>query len=133
MKKLLIKSEKHGEKFAYFQTEDEIQKYLSSIGNHWGHLAFVEIIPATEQILDENNNVLVEAQEEQTINHPATVSFSIEDITEQLQAKKESDEAREYLASTDWYVIKWMDTGNDAHYPPEIKAARIAARAKVID
>ena len=38
-------------------------------------------------------------------------------------------EARDYLASTDWYVVREMETGVPA--PQEIKDARQEARLKV--
>lgn len=37
--------------------------------------------------------------------------------------------AKAYLASTDWYIIREMDTGEPC--PQEIKTARAAARAQI--
>ncbi|MEQ4616715.1 MAG: hypothetical protein ABN482_01565 [Corticimicrobacter sp.] len=40
-------------------------------------------------------------------------------------------EARAYLSSTDWYVTRRRETGQDV--PPDIAAKRQAARDRVID
>lgn len=48
----------------------------------------------------------------------------------QLQAATNA-QARAYLASTDWYVIRQQETGEPV--PPEVLQQRAAARATVID
>lgn len=47
------------------------------------------------------------------------------------QRRADNIEARAYLASTDWYVIRQQETGQPA--PEEVLASRAAARAKVVD
>lgn len=49
---------------------------------------------------------------------------------EQLQQQANA-EARAYLASTDWYVIRLQETGEPV--PEDILAERAAARARVIE
>lgn len=49
---------------------------------------------------------------------------------EQAQAKSNAD-AREYLASTDWYVIRMQETGDPV--PDEVLAERAKRRAEVIE
>ena len=49
---------------------------------------------------------------------------------EQLQELANS-EARAYLSSTDWYVIRLQETGQDV--PEEILEARSQARFRVVD
>ena len=49
---------------------------------------------------------------------------------EQLQAQANA-EARAYLASTDWYVIRMQETGEPV--PDDIIAERAAARARVVE
>jgi hypothetical protein len=44
-------------------------------------------------------------------------------------AKKEEMEARKYLADTDWYIIRELDSGEPC--PADIKAARAQARLKI--
>ncbi len=60
---------------------------------------------------------------------PADVDVVFEDISAQLLAEQESKEALQYLKDTDFYIIREMDAGTPC--PPEIKAARAAARLKV--
>ena len=57
-----------------------------------------------------------------------TVSQVSRVTPEQLQAAKNA-EARAYLASTDWYVIRKTETG--VEIPADILAARQAARDSV--
>lgn len=40
-------------------------------------------------------------------------------------------EAQNYLASTDWYIIRELETGVPC--PQEIKTARAAARARIVN
>ena len=49
---------------------------------------------------------------------------------EQEQARVNT-ESRAYLASTDWYVIRQQETGEQV--PDEIMAERAAARARVVE
>lgn len=49
---------------------------------------------------------------------------------EQLQARINT-EARTYLASTDWYVIRWQENGTPI--PEDITTTRTEARANIIE
>lgn len=49
---------------------------------------------------------------------------------EDLQKENESSEAVMYLRSTDWYVIRSLETGEAI--PDKVKEQRAAARQKVI-
>lgn len=49
---------------------------------------------------------------------------------DQLQAQINA-EAREYLAITDWYIIRLQETGEPV--PADILADRAAARARVVE
>lgn len=49
---------------------------------------------------------------------------------EQIQATKNA-EARAYLASTDWYVIRQQETGTPI--PPDVLTKRQEARSSVIE
>lgn len=49
---------------------------------------------------------------------------------EQMQAQINT-EARTYLTSTDWYVIRWQENGTPI--PEDIATARTEARANVIE
>lgn len=52
---------------------------------------------------------------------------------EQAKAEQEelNREARAYLASTDWYVVRQQETGQPV--PSDVQAMRSAARAQVIE
>lgn len=63
-------------------------------------------------------------------NLPQEFSHEIIDISDELLAQQESDNALKYLASTDWMVVRKAETGVD--YPQEIKDLRAAARLKVL-
>lgn len=49
---------------------------------------------------------------------------------EQLQAKSNA-EARDYLLSTDWYVVRFAETG--VSIPPEVAFQRQAAREEIVE
>jgi hypothetical protein len=49
---------------------------------------------------------------------------------EELQAQK-NVEARAYLAKTDWYVVRFAETGQSI--PDDVRAARESARASVVE
>lgn len=96
------------------------------------------------QILIKKNNIVTHSSIKESIeaanawvdNVSATGAFGIDytveltDISAQLLAEKESQEALAYLASTDWMVVRKSETGVD--YPQEVKDLRAAARLKVI-
>lgn len=62
---------------------------------------------------------------------PKVYTIEQSDITELFNINAESTEAKAYLASTDWYIIREFDSG--APCPQEIKDARALARSKVIN
>ena len=62
--------------------------------------------------------------------YPCLYTVTTTDITSQVNAEKESREALEYLQSTDWYIIREMDTGEVC--PANIRTARALARTKVL-
>ena len=53
-----------------------------------------------------------------------------EPTPEEMQNQKNA-EARSYLASTDWYVVRLVETG--VEIPEEIRAARENARLMVVE
>ena len=60
----------------------------------------------------------------------AEYTVEITDISAQLEQKRINKESLDYLASTDWLVIREMDSGIAC--PAEIKAARQAAREAIV-
>ncbi len=61
---------------------------------------------------------------------PQEFTSTITDITAEHQAQVESQQALAYLASTDWYIIRELDSGLPCSQ--EIKDLRAAARLKVL-
>ena len=93
----------------------------------------VEDIPAIPAELDENGNVIKEeipAKTHKEVKLRAEYSIEIVDITDEFTQNKTNIEALEYLALTDWLIIREMDAGIPC--PSEIKAERAAARAKIV-
>lgn len=58
------------------------------------------------------------------------VQFNQVDITSQVEQEKINKEALDYLASTDYLIIREMDNGTPC--PADIKAARQAARQRIV-
>ncbi len=50
----------------------------------------------------------------------------VEDISLELELQKQKKEAKEYLSSSDWYVIRFMDSG--VEIPSDVKLKREEAR-----
>jgi hypothetical protein len=67
----------------------------------------------------------------QEVNVPAEYELEIADISDQLAQEQVNNSARSYLASTDWYVIRFLETG--IAVPAEVTSQRAAARASVND
>lgn len=61
---------------------------------------------------------------------PQNNTYEIIDVTAQLLAQQESEDAKKYLASTDWYVVRKSETG--VLVPLDVTLARAAARLMVI-
>ena len=101
-----------------------------------------EGIPAKPAVYD-NGNLISEATEEvpavytegvpakthKEVKLKAEYTVEIEDITEKLEQEKVNAEAMAYLASTDWLIVRQMDSG--VMCPEDIKLARQAARDRI--
>lgn len=82
------------------------------------------------------NSILVPAVDAYTeiipaviIHHEAEYTVEITNCTEELRLQKESNDARDYLAATDYKVIKAMETGIPMN--EQVKLLRAEARLKV--
>ena len=87
-----------------------------------------------EPALYEVNRILVSEEETEEVDvlvEPAEFTFEVSDLTEKLEQERINAEARAYLASTDWYVVRQAESG--APIPTDILYKRAEARAKVID
>lgn len=98
--------------------------------------SFVEMLAATSawgkaehqvEILDEEGKSLDPKQYETIASE---YSIEIEDVTVQLEQQKINEEARVYLASTDWMVLRMMDIGTPI--PEGIQVLRQQARDRIL-
>jgi len=92
-----------------------------------------EITPAVEATVDEQGNELSPATDaitEEWVKLRAEYTVEIEDISAQLEQERINKEALDYLASTDWLIIREIDAG--VACPAEIKQARAEARARIV-
>lgn len=97
----------------------------------------VPLVPAKPAVYD-NGNLLSEAVPEvpavpavtqKQVKLRAEYTVEIEDITAKLEQDKINAESLKYLASTDWLIIRELDSGMPC--PAEIKALRQAAREAI--
>lgn len=58
-------------------------------------------------------------------------TYEIQDITIQYNQELTNAQARKYLADTDWYVVRFMETGTEI--PEEISQQRQDAREAIHD
>lgn len=132
MFKITIISQKEGTFWLEKQTLQEVEEYQQYCMDsaHWGRPAYTEIIPEVLEIKDESGIIIQEAIPEQIIEHLAEYELIIEDITIQVNQEKINKESLAFLALTDWYAIREIETG--VKMPDEIKTQRAAARASII-
>jgi hypothetical protein len=88
-----------------------------------------EAIDTREVDIEANEERGTPARTETQYLMPAEFNVEQEDIAAKLAQEQAAAAAREYLNSTDWYVIREMDSGEPC--PSEIKALRAAARAAI--
>lgn len=97
----------------------------------------VPLVPAKPAVYD-NGNLLADAVPEvpaipavtqKQVKLRAEYTVEIEDITAKLEQDKINAEALKYLASTDWLIIRELDSGMPC--PAEIKALRQRAREAI--
>lgn len=95
---------------AKFETQEMLEQWLAKhekIGTFGtpAHTVQLELTPA---IIGENGEVIQEATFEE-VNVPADYTYEIIDISAQIQAQKNSADARKFLADTDWKILRHQD------------------------
>jgi hypothetical protein len=88
-----------------------------------------EALDTREVDLDANPARDLLARTETQYLMPAEFIVEQEDITAKFAQDQARAEARGYLNSTDWYIIREMDSGEPC--PAEVKTLRAAARAAI--
>lgn len=99
---------------------------------------FIHLVPQLDEndeaVRDENDNIiLIEETYQKLIHKLRILDNEIPSHTIAISVKNQlliNIEAQKYLASTDWYIIREMDSG--VACPQDIKDARAAARASII-
>lgn len=122
MKKLSVYKDSVLTNELQFESQEALESgiaYHESIGSF---LLFDKVIPA---VLDLEGNELVP----QTVE-VATHSHEVLDITNQVNQEEVNRQALEYLASTDYLVIRFIEEGTP--YSQEIKDLRTQARLSVV-
>ena len=114
MLRLKIKSKKHGEMFCDFHDQAEIDAFLAEKGDHFGRLAYQEVI---EEIKDDEGKIIQEAQ---VIDHAATVEYIIEDVSEEY-FKKDQKKVKKIARKIYLENIKWNDINSIAEVKQILK------------
>lgn len=115
MKNIKI-TDKHGASLEYQVKDEEISSFISKIPA----LGF-GLPDRHEEEMDSNGNLVL-------IPKPAEFTYVISDV---VKSQAEINiEAQAYLANTDWFVLRYMDSG--VPIPEDIKIARAEARARII-
>jgi hypothetical protein len=113
-------------------------KITDKVGNQFSQDMENSEVDAYKQLLAEkqlfgkpswSESLINEDGSTSIVDHPAEYTLEEEDITERFQYAKDKEEALKLLADTDWYIIRELDSGVPC--PPDIKAARQAAREKI--
>jgi hypothetical protein len=115
--------------FALFETQELAEQWFNLNKFQFGKLArtLFEI-----QFTDESIEDAIDSEETlDGIVYSFPDAFTVEytDVTVDVNYEKEAREARAYLASTDWYIIRKTETGVDI--PAEITLLRAEARLKI--
>jgi len=126
MKKLIIKNRQNEVlQTANFETDEVLNDFIEVLKQGaWGKPEHqIEVSP---EVLDEEGNVIQEATFE-TI--PAEYTVEILDITAEVEQQRINIEALQYLASTDWLIVRESET--QVVCPADIKLERAAARSRI--
>ena len=115
-----------------FPNEGEMQAWLD-VQNQFCTLGKPErwVTEAQEDISSAVDSREVELEGQAHTEYKMLAEYSIEtvDVTAELAQQAANQQARQYLADTDWYIISEMDTGEAC--PADVKAARSAARSRI--
>lgn len=151
MKKLSIIKNNEVVQFALFEDDQVMNDFIEMLAvNHpWGrperwvkddredvtNALETRVVVTREyqaEVLDESNAVIIpESPEVSHLEYKMATEYSVEviDVTAQLEQEQINKEALQYLADTDWYVIRSID---GVPVPSEIATERAAARLRIV-
>lgn len=153
MKKVIARNVKTGEELPYFSTQESPEQWIKKAveSNLWGlpersvpasadfDEADVieryehEISLAVPEVMNDAGEIVQAAVPAVTVpmvKLRAEYVIEVIELEDDIEQKKTTEEALKYLAETDWYVIREMETG--VPYSAEIKEKRAEARLKVV-
>jgi len=107
---------------AKFESQELAQEWLEKQTGKPHRLPEMKVLDLDKegnQQFDENEKVLLKTV-------PAEFTSEIIDISHEVLIEKEKSEARKLLSSTDWMVIRFIDSG--VEIPKEIKDKREESR-----
>lgn len=102
--------------------------------NEWGFDVFTETFESYKEISDDEHSRIIELAntEQKRISGDENGDPILTDYpapTEEELNEREINELQSYLIATDWYAIRFADTG--APIPEEIKQRRANARLRI--
>ena len=150
-KKVIVKKDNEVVQFALFQDDQVMNDFIEmlAVTHPWGkperwvtdnqeditNALETRVVVTREhqaEVLDESNAVIIpEIPEVSHLEYKMASEYSVEviDVTAQLEQEQINREALQYLADTDWYVIRSID---GIAVPLEISEARAAARLRIV-
>ena len=111
-----------------FETSSELEQYLTEVSTNgnWGKGEYQSLVK--EEVRDEETGEILEEAEYETIS--AEFTYEIEDVTNEVDQQQINQEAEAYLLSTDWLIVRFMETGVEV--PFEISEERQNARNRIV-
>jgi hypothetical protein len=90
----------------------------------------IEIYTATFETLDLANAWIEEGKQTDLFGTPEESEIVIKDITAEIEQEKTNAECLKYLQETDYYIVRFMETGKEV--PQEVLDKRAEARLKIV-
>lgn len=120
MKKLIVKNRQNEIlQTAKFETDEVLNDFIEVLKQGaWGKPARDEVI------FDVDGKTIID-----TIHHEAEYTVEITDITAEVEQQRINIEALQYLASTDWLIVREVET--QVVCSADIKLERAAARSRI--
>lgn len=120
----ILASEPHDEADVIERESRELQPAIEAV------LELVEPAAEAKEAVYKEMSPAVPAVTEDWVLLRAEYTIEIEDIGAQLEQERINREALEYLASTDWLIIRELDAGIPC--PADVKQARAEARSRIV-
>lgn len=141
MKKLSILKDGQEIRAGKFESQEKLNLYLEKLNtkgivglkpertvaqSDCSESEILSALELTPEVLDESGQIISPAM----ARLPADYTIEIQDITAQVEQEKINQESLAYLASTDWLIIRELDSGVPC--PADIKVKRQQARDRIV-